>query len=242
MRGFRPQWMRMTSAGMGYPMTIAYNCYIDLDATDSTLLFRAAKVMEWVAWPHNAVSVTYGQPISPPPAAVVAKMLVKQAMGKSPTPAPVTATEKPIEPPGVTPTESAEGGHAGRVTLPHGSGDIETDLSGHAGRVTVGHVIVDARERVERIGAYAKREIYSALAENRVPNDDFERLLTLEGTKELLGASLTTCPLFSYSRMMRCGDQNGCWTDPSMRDGREVFVNSQWYNGHRKKLECGFQK
>ena len=139
MRGFRPQWMRMTSAGMGYPMTIAYNCYIDLDATDSTLLFRAAKVMEWVAWPHNAVSLSYVRPTPPPPAAVVAKMLVKQAVGKSPTPAPVTATEKPIEPPGVTPTESAEGGHAGRVTLPHGSGDIETDLSSHAGRMTLPH-------------------------------------------------------------------------------------------------------
>ena len=68
MRRIRPQWMRVTSSGMERPMTIAYNCYIDLDATDSTLLLRAAKVLEWVAWPHNAVSVAYAQTPPPPPA------------------------------------------------------------------------------------------------------------------------------------------------------------------------------
>lgn len=95
----------------------------------------------------------------------------------------------------------------------------------------------EAIAHMEKIGAYAKREIYSALAENRVPNDDFERLLTVEGTKELLGASLTTCPLFSHSRMMRRGGLNGCWSDPAVRDGEKVFVNSQWYEGHRAKLD-----
>lgn len=96
---------------------------------------------------------------------------------------------------------------------------------------------VDAAGKDEKIGAYAKRMIYSALSENRVPDADFERLLTVEGTKELLGASLTTCPLFSYSRMIRRDGRNGCWTNPVVRDGKEVFVNSQWYESHRRKLD-----
>lgn len=89
----------------------------------------------------------------------------------------------------------------------------------------------------ERIGAYAKREIYAALAEGRVPDDDFARLQTSAGTRGMLGFSLTGCPLFSFSRAMmeRTGGQ-GCWRDPAMRNGRAVYVNSQWYGSYRAGL------
>ncbi len=94
-----------------------------------------------------------------------------------------------------------------------------------------------AKDTQEKIGAYAKREIYTALAEGRVPNEDFAKLGTLEGTKEILGLSLTTCPLFSFVPMFRRDGRRGCWNDPASRDGKPVYVNSQWYEEYRKKLE-----
>lgn len=89
----------------------------------------------------------------------------------------------------------------------------------------------------EKIGASVKRRIYVALAEDMIPDDEFEKLLTIDGTKELLGASLTTCPLFSFSRMVRRDGRYGCWLDSAMRRGRAVFVNSQWHERHRNKIE-----
>lgn len=94
-----------------------------------------------------------------------------------------------------------------------------------------------AKEVAEKIGAYAKREIYAALAEERVPDDEFAKLQTLEGTKELLGVSLTTCPMFSLSPMTRRDGRHGCWSDAASRNGEQVYVNSQWHEEHRPKLE-----
>lgn len=99
------------------------------------------------------------------------------------------------------------------------------------------HKEKSAKGAVEKIGAYAKREIYAALAEGRVPDDDFAKLRTLEGTKELLGVSLTTCPMFSLSPMTRRDGRHGCWSDAASRNGERVYVNSQWYEEHRSKLE-----
>ncbi len=89
----------------------------------------------------------------------------------------------------------------------------------------------------ERIGAYAKRELYAALAEGRVPDGDFRKLVTLSGTKELLGVALTGCPLFGESPLVRPDGRSGSWRDAAERDGKPVFVNSQWYVGHLPKLK-----
>lgn len=88
-----------------------------------------------------------------------------------------------------------------------------------------------------KIGEFAKREIYAALAEDRVPDDDFGKLLTVEGTKELLGTSLSGFPLFSFSPMIR-PDVRHCnsWDEPAVRRGQSVFVNSQWYERQRDKV------
>ena len=90
----------------------------------------------------------------------------------------------------------------------------------------------------EKIGAYAKRMLFQALAENgRIPDEDFITLQSVEGTKELLGISLTTCPLFSLAPMVRRDGGRGSWADPATHDGKPVYVNSQWYEEHREKLD-----
>ena len=90
----------------------------------------------------------------------------------------------------------------------------------------------------EKIGAYARRMLFQALAEKgRIPDEDFTALQSLEGTKALLGISLTTCPLFSLSPMIRRDGGRGSWIDPATHDGKPVYVNSQWYEEHREKLD-----
>lgn len=88
----------------------------------------------------------------------------------------------------------------------------------------------------EKIGVYVKRQLYAALAEDRISDDDFEKLLTIDGTKELLGTTLSACPLLAYSPMIGSdGRGNNSWGDPAVRRGRCVFVNSQWYERHWDK-------
>lgn len=89
----------------------------------------------------------------------------------------------------------------------------------------------------ERIGAYAKRELHSALAEGRVPVADFERLLTMEGTKQLLGYSMKTCPLFSLTPMVRRDGRPGSWSQPAHYKGKQVFINGYWMERHRANLK-----
>ena len=88
----------------------------------------------------------------------------------------------------------------------------------------------------EKIGAYVKSQIYAALSEDRIPDDDFEKLLTVDGTMEVLGTTLSACPLFANSPMIGPdGRGNNSWGDPAVRRGRCVFVNSQWYERHWDK-------
>lgn len=89
----------------------------------------------------------------------------------------------------------------------------------------------------ERIGTYAKRELYAALAEGRIPDGDFQKLTTIAGTKELLGVTLTGCPLFGNSPLVRPDGRSGSWKTAARREGRAVFVNSQWYAEYLPKLE-----
>lgn len=96
----------------------------------------------------------------------------------------------------------------------------------------------DALPTGERIGAYAKREIYAALAEGRVPDDDFVRLLTLEGTKEIVGLLPHGCQLFSYELPPSGRERWYFWKDVAYRNGVGVYVNSQWMRGrHEAALE-----
>lgn len=88
----------------------------------------------------------------------------------------------------------------------------------------------------KKIGVYVKQHIYAALAEDRIPDDDFVKLLTVDGTKELLGTTLSACPLFAYSPMIGSdGRGHNSWGDPAVRRGKRIFVNSQWYERHWDK-------
>ena len=122
-------------------------------------------------------------------------------------------------------------------TLP---GLPEPKRSSQAGRKDKSKRKIGAQEK---IGAYAKRMLFQALAEKgRIPDKDFKTLQTTEGTKALLGISLTTCPLFSLSPMIRRDGRRGCWNYPATHDGRPVYVNSQWYEEYRPKLDKLFAR
>ncbi len=88
------------------------------------------------------------------------------------------------------------------------------------------------------IGAYAKREIYAALAEGRVPDEDFQRLLTLEGTKGIIGMLPHGYPVFALGLAPAGRERWYYWKDCAYRGGVPVFVNSQWMKGrHETYLE-----
>lgn len=89
----------------------------------------------------------------------------------------------------------------------------------------------------EKIGGYARRELYSALEEGRVPEEDFEKLLTMEGTRDLLGYSMKTCPLFALKPMTRRDGRPGSYSHPARYKGRPVFVNGYWMERHRANLQ-----
>lgn len=93
-----------------------------------------------------------------------------------------------------------------------------------------------AKDLSEKIGAYAKRMLYNALAEGRVPEDDFHQLKSHEGTVALLGISLSRCPLFSTKPIITDSGIHS-WADPARRNGRPVFVCEEWYARHRPKLD-----
>ena len=115
------------------------------------------------------------------------------------------------------------------------------EVHGHPRSKTVGKrgaFSTRARKFRERIGAYAKRELYAALEEGRIPDGDFSKLKTMAGTKELLGVTLTGCPLFGDSPLVRPDGRIGSWKGAATREGKPVFVNSQWYAEYRRKLEC----
>ena len=104
------------------------------------------------------------------------------------------------------------------------------------GRDLPSAITVEGVSNPQKIGVYVKQHIYAALAEDRIPDDDFVKLLTVDGTKELLGTTLSACPLFAYSHMIGPdGRGNNSWGDPAVRRGRRIFVNSQWYERHWDK-------
>ncbi len=91
-------------------------------------------------------------------------------------------------------------------------------------------------ETPEKIGSFAKRELYAALAEGRVPDEDFNQLRTSEGTIDLLGISLSRCPLFALRPIVR-DSKTRSWADPAHRNGQAIYVCQEWYERHRSKLK-----
>lgn len=124
-----------------------------------------------------------------------------------------------------------------RVAAERTEAAVEGNASPSSGQVATQLAQGDALPTGERIGAYAKREIYAALAEGRVPDDDFARLQTLEGTKEILGGALSGCPLFSCKEKLPTFGHKKFWHAPVHRNGISVYVNSQWFEYHRPRLE-----
>lgn len=125
-----------------------------------------------------------------------------------------------------------------RVAAERTEAAVEGNASPSSGQVATQLAQGDALPTGERIGAYAKREIYAALAEGRVPDDDFVRLLTLEGTKEIVGLLPHGCQLFSYELPPSGRERWYFWKDVAYRNGVGVYVNSQWMRGrHEAALE-----
>jgi len=95
----------------------------------------------------------------------------------------------------------------------------------------------------ERIGEWARREFKAALSEGRIPDKDFDALCTKEGTKALLGMVPNCCPVFGHSPIVDKKGRNRCWKDdPVTRNDKPVYVNSQWYDRDRPKLERLFAR
>lgn len=80
--------------------------------------------------------------------------------------------------------------------------------------------------------AYPKRELFAALAEDRIPDEDFDKLLTLEGTRAILGMTPRhDTPVFSLM------PQRFFWRDPATRRGKTVFVTAQWFERDKARLD-----
>lgn len=118
-----------------------------------------------------------------------------------------------------------------------GRGALQKRWNGVAERSQTGVKVRGHSGKEEKIGARAKRNLYAALAEGRIPESDFRKLKTISGTKELLGMSLTGCPLFGESPLVRPDGRSGSWRDAAKREGKPVFVNSQWYVSYLPRLE-----
>lgn len=88
-----------------------------------------------------------------------------------------------------------------------------------------------------KIGAFAHSRLFKLLEEDRIPDFDFDALCTIEGTKELLGHSMSACPLFAFKPIVRQDGRSGSWSDTANRNGKAVYVNSQWHESHRANLE-----
>ena len=101
----------------------------------------------------------------------------------------------------------------------------------------------EGKSSSERIGEWARREFKAALSEGRIPDKDFDSLCTKEGTKVLLGMVPNCCPVFGHSPIVDKKGRNRCWKDdPATRNGKSVYVNSQWYDRDRSKLERLFAR
>ncbi len=80
--------------------------------------------------------------------------------------------------------------------------------------------------------AYPKRELFAALAEDRIPDEDFNQLLTLDGTRALLGMTPRhNTPVFALVH------QPFFWGDPATRRGKTVFVTAQWFERDKARLD-----
>ena len=80
--------------------------------------------------------------------------------------------------------------------------------------------------------AYPKHELFAALAEDRIPDEDFDKLLTLEGTRAILGMTPRhDTPVFSLT------PQQFFWHDPATRRGCPVFVTGQWFERDKARLD-----
>lgn len=88
------------------------------------------------------------------------------------------------------------------------------------------------KARMEPYTAYPKRKLFAALAEDRIPDEDFDRLLTLEGTHAILGMKPRHgTPVFSLT------SQRYFWNDPATRRGQNVFVTAQWFERDKARLD-----
>lgn len=52
-------WIKTSGKGMGQPKQIAYNCFVDLNASGRTALLRASLILQWLSWPSDDAIITF---------------------------------------------------------------------------------------------------------------------------------------------------------------------------------------
>lgn len=310
-RARKTSWIKTNGNGMGKPCQIAYNCFVDLDASGRTALQRASLILQWLSWPSDDAIITFERASSATPKPVqgismtkvdskpVSVQMAAPSLGVGAS-KDMAADESEISSKAKIDTKRFSYKYDNVVSITDAKpltllfkgkeytldGDwinlpekicfaLETlwpcklhDIVGRGdmpnmalnptelrkGRLVNGAGIwyetnCTAREFIKqtrslcklfgvplenvsitlvrtaqqspkkdgdslstigshetsdavKIGVFVKEQIYAAFAENRVPDADFDKLLTVEGTKELLGTTLSACPLFAFSPMI----------------------------------------
>lgn len=223
-------WMGRTGRGMARPCELEPSVWIELNQGSHGILVRTKMLLEACGYPLDRASLEY-----------VTSVLADPATNHE-----ISNRTDECKGDGTKESSAKSGKNASVTPPPNVSGllapePIQPTLPGLSSlpRRKAEKSANEPLSKMEKIGTYAKRMLFQALAEKgRIPEEDFKTLQSVEGTKTLLGISLTTCPLFSLSPMIRRDGGHGCWIDPATRDGKPVYVNSQWYEEHREKLDC----
>lgn len=97
-------WIKTTRRGMTRPYAVSFNCYLEQDGSGNTPLLRAAKLLEWLAWPRADVSITYLDPasapksVSPKPISSATRKTCTKPLSQSSDEAPLTITRQKSDP------------------------------------------------------------------------------------------------------------------------------------------------
>ena len=205
-------WMGKSGRGMARPCKLEPEMWIELHQGSHGILVRTKMLLDTCGYPLDRASLEYE--------------IGSNAESESCKTHPQKKVRCPDKPTLVEPVQPALFGSSSpgqpslfRVNRPEGQSSSE------------------------RVGEWARREFKAALSEGRIPDKDFDALCTKEGTKALLGMVPNCCPVFGHSPIVDKKGRNRCWKDdPATRNGKPIYVNSQWYDRDRPKLERLFAR
>lgn len=205
-------WMGRSGRGMTLPGELEPGVWIELHQNSYTILIRMKMLFEYCGYPLDQASLEYETGLNDE-----LESCKTRQQKKVRCPDERTLVE-PVQPALFGPSSPGQPSLF-RVNRPEGQSSSE------------------------RVGEWAKREFKAALSEERIPDKDFDALCTKEGTKALLGIVPNCCPVFGHSPIVDKKGRNRCWKDdPATRNGKPVYVNSQWYDRDRPKLERLFAR